>query len=286
MSLDIIESRLKEYSPISKLEEINALKEISQEIALCGLARSAFFKKGAFQGGTCLRILYGLKRFSEDLDFILFKKENNFSWENYLKSIKTEFDSFGLNLEVLDRSQVEGIIKKAFLKETSFIKILKLQHSYNSSDKQVIKIKLEIDINPPENSKYETHYLDYPYPFSIICQDLPSLFASKCHSLLCRKYIKGRDWYDFLWYISKKTQINYEFLAKALFQTGPFKDKKINFNKKWLIDQLQLKINEIDWKAARLDVESFLKQEDKKQLELWNADFFTSILKKLENILE
>ena len=128
MSLDIVDSRLKEYQPKTKQEEINALKEICQEIALCGLARSDFFKKGAFQGGTCLRILYGLRRFSEDLDFILYKTESAFIWEQYLKSIELEFASFGLSLEVLDRSAAEGPIKRAFLKENSFAKVLKLKH--------------------------------------------------------------------------------------------------------------------------------------------------------------
>jgi hypothetical protein len=285
MSLDIVESRLKEYQPKTKQEEINALKEICQEIALCGLARSEFFKKGAFQGGTCLRILYGLKRFSEDLDFILFKTEKCFSWEQYLKAVELEFASFGLTLEVLDRSQVEGVIKRAFLKENSFAKVLKLQHGFLPSDKQSIKIKLEIDINPPNGSSYQTHYLDYPYPFSVLCQDMPSLFAGKCHSLLCRKYIKGRDWFDFLWYISKKTQINYNLLSNALFQAGPFRGKKIIVNKDWLVENLQLKINEIDWKTVRLDIEAFLKAEDRKFIENWNKALFFSMIKKLEAFL-
>ncbi len=286
MSLDIVESRLKEYQPKTKQEEINALKEICQEIALCGLARSDFFKKGAFQGGTCLRILYGLKRFSEDLDFILLTSENNFTWEQYLKSIEIEFQSFGLSLEVFDRSQAQGVIKRAFLKENSFAKVLELKHGFLPSDKQSIKIKLEIDVNPPAGSSYATYYLDYPYPFSILCQDLPSLFASKCHALLCRKYNKGRDWFDFLWYISKNTPINYKLLANALFQTGPFKEQKIIINKDWIIQNLQLKINEIDWKTVRLDIETFLKPEDQKYIENWNETLFSNMLKKLAAFLD
>ena len=282
MSLDVIEDRLKEYQPKTKQEEINALKEIYQEIALCGLARSQFFKKGAFQGGTCLRILYGIKRFSEDLDFILLLAEKFFTWEPYLKSIEHEFNSFGLKIEILDRSKAEGVIKKAFLKEKSFGKILKLKHDFLPTDKQIIKIKLEIDINPPDGSIYKTHYLDYPYPYSILCQDLSSLFASKCHSLLCRKYNKGRDWFDFLWYISKKATINFELLANALFQTGPFKGKQLNINKAWLIENLRLKIDEIDWKIVRLDVEAFLKSENRKYIENWSKELFYEMLKKIE----
>ena len=286
MSIEIIENKLKDYESKTKQEEINALKEICQEIALSGLARGNFFKIGAFQGGTCLRILYQLKRFSEDLDFILFKPQKNFKWENYLKLIELEFNSFGLDLEVVDRSDVETVVKRAFLKQSSFGKVLKLHHSFLPSDKQSIKIKLEIDINPPLESNYSTHYLDYPYPFSVISQDLPSLFASKCHSLLCRKYVKGRDWFDLIWYISKKAQINYKFLSNALFQAGPYKEKKININNKWLIKHLREKIDLIDWKRVRFDIEFFLKSEDRKFIENWNKDLFHGMLKKLESNLK
>ena len=282
MSLDIVESRLNEYGPKTKQEEINALKEICQEIALCGLARSNFFKKSAFQGGTCLRIIYGLKRFSEDLDFILLKPEGSFVWERYLKSVELEFASFGLALEVIDRSQAQGVVKRAFLKETSFGKVLELKHGFLPSDKQSIKIKLEIDVNPPAGSLYETHYLDYPYPFSVVCQDLSSLFAGKCHSLLCRNYNKGRDWFDFFWYISKKTPLNYRLLTSAMFQAGPFAGKEIQIDRDWVVRNLLLKINRLDWKAIRLDIEPFLKPEEQKYIENWNKELFAGLLKKLE----
>lgn len=286
MSIEIIENKLKEYESKTKQEEINALKEICQEIALSGLSRSNFFKIGAFQGGTCLRILYQLKRFSEDLDFILLKPQKSFKWETYLKSIELEFKSFGLDLEVTDRSDVETVIKRAFLKQNSFGKVLKLHHAFLPSDKQSIKIKLEIDINPPLNSNYTTHYLDYPYPFTVISQDLASLFASKCHSLLCRKYIKGRDWFDLLWYITKKAQINYKFLSNALFQAGPHKGKKLDINNKWVLKHLKEKIDEIDWKSVRFDIEFFLKSEDRKFVENWDRDMFYEMLKKLELYLK
>jgi hypothetical protein len=279
MTMDIVESRLKDYQPKTRQEEINAFKEICQEIALSGLSRSEFFKKGAFQGGTCLRILYGLKRFSEDLDFVLLASASNFTWDQYLKSIELEFASFGLELQVLDRSQVQGAIKRAFLKETSFGKVLKLKHGFLPSDKQSIKIKLEIDVLPPEGSGYETRYLNYPYPFSILCQDMPSLFAGKCHSLLCRSYQKGRDWFDFLWYLSKKTPLNYFLLANALFQAGPFAGKRLTVDKDWVCRNLLFRINDIDWQSLRSDIEPFLKSEDRKFVEHWNKDLFVSLLK-------
>jgi hypothetical protein len=146
------------YPIQSKQSEENAIKEICQEIALAGLARENFFKHAMFQGGTCLRIMHGLQRFSEDLDFILMKPNAKFNWELYLHSISVEFEAFGLALEVIDRSDADGTIKKAFLKESSFGKILNLQYSRSRSDKQKILIKLEIDINPPMGSIPETNF--------------------------------------------------------------------------------------------------------------------------------
>jgi len=217
MTIDIINERLKSYIIETKQAELNAIKEISQEVALAGLARAGFFKHAMFQGGTCLRIIHGLNRFSEDLDFILNEPDLTFKWELYLATIKTEFEAFGLSLAVIDRTKASDAIKKAFLKESSFGKILNLQYERARSDTQTINIKLEIDTNPPAGSISETHVLEYPYPLPVITQNLSSLFSGKCHALLCRKYIKGRDWFDFIWYIQRRVQPNYTLLKNALF---------------------------------------------------------------------
>src|SRR5271169_4765735 len=233
MTITIIQDRLKTYTPLSKQEELSALKEIYQEIALAGLARSDFFKLAAFQGGTALRIVHQLKRFSEDLDFVLLKQSELFQWQSYLKAIELEFHALGIHLEVKERSDAKGVIKTAFLKEDSFARILELTYDRLPSDEQKITIKLEIDTLPPGGSNFENAFLTYPYPFSILMQDFPSLFASKCHALLCRKYEKGRDWFDFLWYLSKRTPINYLLLKNALYQAGPYKEQEIPYSKKW-----------------------------------------------------
>lgn len=282
MSLDLLEDRLKQYSIRSKQEEINSLKEIYQEIALSGLARSDFFKIAAFQGGTCLRILHKLRRFSEDLDFILMNPPYNFRWSPFLKSIELEFSSFGLELEVKERSASEGALKKAFLKDDSFGRIIELRHPILPSDRQKIQIKLEIDTNPPDGSGFTTHFLEYPYPFSITAQDLPSLFASKCHALLCRPYVKGRDWFDFLWYIAKKVPINFHHLQKALEQSGPYATQSIQKSREWAIQELQRKIQSIDWTQARIDVENFLSIEERKQVAAWNQSLFIHMTSKLD----
>lgn len=282
MTITIIQERLKSYNSLSKQEELSALKEIYQEIALAGLARSNFFKLAAFQGGTALRIVHQLKRFSEDLDFVLLKPSDSFQWHSYLKAIEIEFNSFGVNLEIKERAAAKGAIKTAFLKENSFARILELTYDRLSSDEQKITIKLEIDTQPPEGSNFENAFLTYPYPFSILIQDFPSLFASKCHALLCRKYEKGRDWFDFLWYLSRRTPINYFLLKNALYQAGPYKEQEIPYSKKWLYEEFEKKISALDWKSAKRDVENFLRSEERKFVENWSRELFQNQIEKIE----
>lgn len=282
MTITIIQERLKYYGPLSKQEELNALKEIYQEIALAGLARSDFFKLAAFQGGTALRIVHQLRRFSEDLDFVLLNSSELFQWQSYLKAIALEFNSFGVNIEIKERADAKGVIKTAFLKEDSFARILELTYDRLPSDEQKITIKLEIDTLPPEGSDFENAFLTYPYPFSILMQDFPSLFASKCHALLCRKYEKGRDWFDFLWYLSRRTPINSLLLKNALYQSGPYKGKDIPYSQTWLHEEFEKKIAALDWKAARRDVENFLRLEERKFVENWSFELFQKQIKKLE----
>lgn len=281
MTNTIIQERLSTYALRSKQEELNALKEIYQEIALAGLARSDFFKVAAFQGGTALRIIYQLNRFSEDLDFILLKPSPFFQWTPYLKAIALEFQSFGVILEVKERVEAKGAIKTAFLKEDSFIRVLELTYDRLPSDQQKITIKLEVDIDPPEGSEFESAFLTYPYPFSVLVQNQPSLFASKCHALLCRKYEKGRDWFDFLWYLSRKTAVNALLLKHALYQSGPYKGQGLPYSEKWLHEALDNKVTALDWQAARRDVENFLRAEDRKWVENWSREFFQSQIKKV-----
>ena len=278
----IINDRLSNYNRLTKQSELNAIKEISQEIALAGLSRAGFFKQAMFQGGTCLRIIHHLQRFSEDLDFIMNAPNNTFKWQPYLASISTEFEAFGLSLSVIDRSQASETVKKAFLKESSFGKVLNLQYDRTRADKQTITIKLEIDTNPPKGSKTETHYLDYPYPFPVITQDLPSLFAGKCHALLCRPYIKGRDWFDLIWYIQNHVRVNYPLLENALKQYGPYKAQSINLTKEWLIAALKMKVQSMNWRNVANDVKKFLPRNLLHTADTWDAALFLALIDKLD----
>lgn len=279
MEMRVIEDRIREYKPVSKEDELNAFKEIVQEIILSALSRADFFKHAAFQGGTCLRIAHGLNRFSEDMDFVLFKPNPDFKWSQFFNEIALEFSGYGLLLEVKDRSKADDTIKKAFLKEHSFGQVLKLVYERNRSDIQVVNIKLEVDTNPPEGSVYETAVIKFPEPFSIVVQALPSLFSGKVHALLCREYVKGRDWFDFIWYKSKGIEINLLNLQNALIQQGPWKGQSLNIDRPWVNERLKEKIEAIDWELAKKDVQPFLRGKQLRTLDLWNKEFFIDFVK-------
>ncbi len=281
MSVDIIQQKLLDYQCQSILEQEHALKEIAQEIALMALSRAEFFDVAAFQGGTCLRILHGLERFSEDLDFVLLKPHQHFDWEPYIKKMKEEFAAYGYILDVTNKTKLNETIQTAFLKANSTGGLLILKDSRTHQPK--LQIKLEIDTNPPKGSAYELNYLDFPLPYSVQTQDLPSLFASKCHALLCRKYTKGRDWYDFIWYVSRNIQINFSLLSHAIFQAGPWCQQNININPPWFFEQMEKKICHIDWQHGKQDIARFLRPRELASLELWSKDFFISRVEKLKH---
>lgn len=284
MNIAVIQQKLLTYQCQTILEEENALKEIIQEIALMALSRAGFFREAAFLGGTCLRILYGLERFSEDLDFSLQVSNKNFVWSKYVNHLSTEFGAYGFSLEIKDREQLEKSVKIAFLKANSIGNMLVLKDARTNKPK--LRIKLEIDTSPPEGAQYELKYLDFPLPYSVKTLDLPSLFAGKCHALLCRDYIKGRDWFDFIWYVTRQTSINFTLLTHAIAQIGPWQKQNISVIPQWFLHQLKTKITHIDWDAAKQDVASFLKPRELSTLTLWSQDFFLSRLEKLSGYLK
>lgn len=283
MVTNIIDARLETYSPNTIEDEEHALKEILQEIALYGLANANFFNTAIFQGGTALRILYRLPRFSEDLDFILKKPDPSFMWEPYMDAIISTCKQYGVHPEIIDKSRVNSTVKKMFLKDDSIGKIIDLSFVHHPGRK--LAIKFEIDTNPPLGSDFEIKFVEFPLDYSIIAQDLPSSFAGKCHALLCREYIKGRDWYDFTWYVARKITPNLIFLGNAIDQQGPWANQKIIVTPKWFIEAMQNKIKSIDWNKAASDVAPFLNIQDKQTLSLWGINFFMDKLNKLENFL-
>ena len=278
--IDLIQRRLDEYQSGNAIEEQQAIKEIIQEIALFALWRSGFFEVAAFQGGSSLRILHGLPRFSEDLDFILKLPDPGYNWSVYLEKLMDSLEEFGLRTEVIDKSRMDQRVKKAVMKDNSISNQLNLSFYRGQEDQKHI-IKLEIDVFPPSGSRFEYTYKDFPVDYEVCHQDLSSNFSLKIHALLCRPYLKGRDWYDFSWYSRNGVRPNLPFLQAALIQYGPWKDQDLKISNVWLEDKLLEKISGIDWNEAAADVKRFLKITEVDSLQLWNQKFFSQKAKRL-----
>ncbi|RPI62954.1 MAG: nucleotidyl transferase AbiEii/AbiGii toxin family protein [Planctomycetaceae bacterium] len=283
MSVQMIQQRLLNYNCKTDIEEQQAIREITQEVVLAALGRGDFFKQALFQGGTCLRIFYGLNRFSEDMDFILREAAPDFQLKDHIKHLTDELAAYGYNIEITDRDKADATVKKAFLKDDSLGKVINLRHANQAGPMAQIRIKLEVDTNPPSGSGHELKYLDFPFVSSVAVQDRPSLFAGKIHALLCREYIKGRDWYDFIWYTGNRTGINYDFLTSAINQLGPWQGRSITVNKAWLLYEMERKIVSMNWKQAAEDVRRFVRAAEQPSLDLWSKELFLGQLLKLSD---
>ena len=283
--IDLIKNKLDSYKVVGPLEEENALKEIVQEIMLFALWKADFFEVAAFQGGTSLRILHGLNRFSEDIDFILLEPEPNFTWQPYLEQLVETCKEFGIEPEALDKNHMDRSVRAALIKDNSIANQLNLSF-INARPGKKLTIKLEIDSNPPAGSVFERSYLDFPVDFEVCHQDVSSNFSLKTHALLCRPYLKGRDWYDFNWYIAQGVTPNLKLLKNALEQFGPWQGETLNLDRDWLGNALGEKISSINWKDAAADVERFLNPIEQKSLSLWSEKFYMSKLNKLNELLK
>ena len=281
----VFSEKIREYNPASALEQENVLQELMQLFVLAGLSKEGFFHQVQFHGGTCLRVVHGMNRFSEDLDFVLKEPDGNFEWSKYLNKVQGDAWQEGIHFEIVDKSHLSGAVKKAFLKTDSVGKVLLLELPHQRHNAKKLRIKLEIDCNPPAGSTFETHYITFPVMAALTTQTLESGFASKSHALLCRKYCKGRDWYDFLWYCARKTQINFDLLENALKQQGPWSDRELHVTPEWYLENMGTKIENVDWDTAKDDVARFLPTKELKGLELWNSDFFRYHLSRLKETL-
>lgn len=281
---ETINDRLKNYASATSEDEADALKEILQEIILNALADAHFFDRAAFHGGTSLRIIYGLRRFSEDLDFILKEPDSNFHWQPFFDAIVTRCELFGIYPELRDKSKVDNAVKKMFFKDNSIGKILDVNFHHHPGKK--LMIKLEIDVEPPAGSDFETKFLAFPLDYAIDVQNIESNFANKLHAILCRKYEKGRDWYDFLWYLKQQITPNFTLLSNAANQQGPWAGQNINANPEWLLGALEQKINSTNWDKAMIDVKPFLRGPDRDTLKLWESAFFQEKRRSLAGYLK
>ncbi|MEG0453094.1 MAG: nucleotidyl transferase AbiEii/AbiGii toxin family protein [Coprobacillus sp.] len=282
---NIIEQMLKEYDIKNNYDRENAIKEIMQEIVLCGLSRAGFFKSAAFYGGTALRIFYKLDRFSEDLDFSLLISDPCFDLKKYFPILEKEVRSFGLNVELHEKAKSNKTnIKSAFIKGGTIEHLLLFYPNLSITGihkDKLIKIKFEIDINPPQYANYEYQYRLLPAPYEIQLYDAPSLFAGKIHAVICRGWknrVKGRDLYDFIFFLSIKTPVNLIHLRERLIQSGFITD-----DKECTLDDVKLMLEQhfdkIDYNQAKKDVEPFIR--DITILNIWSASFFKNITQSL-----
>lgn len=277
----ILEQMIEDYHPKNNEEKRNVIKEVMQEIVLCGLSKAGFFDESAFYGGTALRIFYGLDRFSEDLDFSLLVKNKDFNLEKYFPILKDTVQSFGLNVNFeLKNKTNDSNIQSAFLKGDTIEHFLlfypnELVQGINKNEK--VKIKFEIDTMPPGLATYETKFRLLPIPYSVKLYDEASLFSGKIHAIICRSWksrVKGRDLYDYVFYLSKNTKFNLLHLREKLIESE-FISRDIEITCDSVKEMLINRFNEIDYNAAKADVIPFIK--DTSVLDLWSKDFFISI---------
>lgn len=281
----MLQQMLSKYDNKTDYDKRNSMKEIIQEIVLCALSRSGFFQEAAFYGGTALRIFYGLDRFSEDLDFSLKQPNETFTLKKYIPFIEREVNAYGLNFKIEEKEKTaESQIKSAFLKGNTREHMLYFfQEQSNSAiaANEIIKVKLEVDTNPPAGATFENKFRLLPAPYQVNMYDMPSLFAGKLHAVICRGWksrIKGRDLYDYVFYLSRDTAFNLEHLQYRLLQTGCIEAQQV-LTLNDVKSMLQQRFHEIDFEQAKEDVRPFIKNQA--ALDLWGEEFFCTITENI-----
>jgi len=282
---------LEKYDLSNAEKTYEALREILQEIVLLGLYRGGFFNHAVFYGGTALRILYGLDRFSEDLDFSLLESDEAFDLESYEKSVVETLRSFGFEVSISLKNK-ESTIRSAFVKGNTAQHLLNIKAPDDVIARygqgKVVKIKLEVDTHPPLHFTSEKKMQLLPAPFMIHSMTIPSLFAGKVHAILCRNWSsrpKGRDWYDLVWYISNGYKLDLTHLASRLLQSCDWQEQQgvemgENITREMVVALLQKRIEALDISSAKRDLEPFV--ADKRALDIWSREFFGMLIGQLE----
>lgn len=267
----------------SRISEQTKIREILQQTALLGLQRHGFFEKAAFYGGTALRLLYGLDRFSEDLDFSLFSPNSDFDFTSYLEGMRKELNAMGFQMEVKKKEKnSETSIISAFMKVNTIELYLAIGEETKANHNEKVQIKLEVDIDPPPHSRLENHLLLNPTPFYVVTLHKSDLFAGKMAAILFRAWkgrVKGRDWYDLIWYIQNDVPLSLTYLESCMRQSGNWGLKE-NLNRQHLMQLLEGKIASIDWESAKADMRAFI--ADPKRLDIWSPAFFSALIQHLK----
>ena len=284
---------IEKYDLSNSNASFDALREILQEIVLLALYDAGFFKHAAFYGGTALRILHDLPRFSEDLDFSLLEKNPEFDLKPYEDAIITTLKAFGFDVTIdIREKNNKSAIASAFVKGNTIEHLININAPKDITSKihrdQVVKIKLEVDTNPPLGFETENIIRLTPRPFSINAFTLPSLYAGKMHAVLCRAWgsrPKGRDWYDLVWYIANDVELDVKHLKARLSQSCKYleaNDIKIpdEFTKQNIKELLLQRIESLDVVKAKNDVQPFIK--DMREIELWSKEFFVAVVQNIK----
>ena len=271
--MSVFENMVLRYEGDTRISSRNALYEVMQQIALAGLHRGGFFEKGAFYGGTCLRIFQGLNRFSEDMDFSLLQEDTSFHFESYFPSIIDEFAACGRKVEISKKNKnTFGKVESAFLKDNTDV------YDVSFQTEKSIKIKIEVDTQPPLHFTTEQKLLLLPYSFMTRCYSLPDLFAGKMHALLFRNWknrVKGRDWYDFEWYVRNGVKLDFTHFQERALQFNGKQMDKTNF-----LNALREKMANTDISLVKADVEDFI--IDKREMDIWSNDYFLQLSDRVQ----
>lgn len=275
MSNTVFDQMMARYATQTREDKKNALHEVMQQVALAAFYRAGFFDKAAFYGGTCLRIFHSLPRFSEDLDFSLLEETPNFSIENYFDPIVDEFQALGRKVVISKKEKKkQSQVESAFLKDTTEIYNIHFQTTPS------VKIKLEIDTQPPLGFKTEPKLLLLPFSFMVKCYTLPDLFAGKMHAMLFRNWknrVKGRDWYDFEWYVRYNVSLGFEHFVKRAEQTHGYDSDSMTQDV--FKELLKKKITTTDINLVKEDVRPFIQTPT--DLDIWSTEYFLQLVDKL-----
>ena len=268
MKNEIFDNMLSRYELATEQQKRNAIFEVNQQIILAGLYAGGFFESAAFYGGTCLRIFHGLQRFSEDMDFSLLAPEENFDFSKYFQPIIDAFALVGREVEITKKDKKSfGKVESAFLKDNTDV------YDVTFQTEKSIKIKIEVDTCPPLNFTTEQKLLLQPHSFMTRCFTLPDLFAGKMHALVYRAWknrVKGRDWYDFEWYVRNGVALDFAHLAERCKQFNG-EDITLESFKAKLIERLST----ADIKQVKEDVLPFVRNP--KELDIWSNDYFVQL---------
>ena len=264
----IYDNMLSAYDMSTEQQKRNAIFEVNQQVILAGLYNGGFFDVAAFYGGTCLRIFHGLQRFSEDMDFSLLVPDEKFDFTKYFQPIIDEFAVVGREVEIKKKNKKNfGKVESAFLKDNTDVYDISFQ-----TDKS-IKIKIEVDTQPPLGFSTEQKLLLLPLSFMTRCFTLPDLFAGKMHALVYRTWknrVKGRDWYDFEWYVRHNIPIDFTHLAERVLQ---FNNEVIEQD--MFIIKLKEKLSSANINQVKKDVLPFVRNP--KELDIWSNDYFLQL---------